>query len=284
MSLRFHVDSTGMLVPRRLAHQDALLTAHKILSRRAGLEASLPDGHITRGKALLAALERQVAEIEALDTPDDAPAARAIPDAVRGLLPDAELASVGAVNHGVDNLVRAIVDSSEGALRRRAGDARREAAEVLREIFFAEGLTYLQLKSDAQWLQVDRRLRRLDVRARQAAVTLGIDDLLDELARLNAWFGALQGLVASTEPEPAPASRAEPRGAVHQALIERFAELLTFAQNAWPEASEAHAERRLTLIGPYLEALSAASAGSAGQPSSPPGGGGAPAAGGTPSP
>ena len=82
----------------------------------------------------------------------------------------------------------------------------------------------------------------------------GVDDLLEQLGDLNAWFGTLLGLVADDQTEPVEPPPAAQRPSHHDLLV-TFTRLLSFAQNAWPEQDEAHAAQRLAWIGPYLEAL-----------------------------
>jgi len=259
MNLRFNYDETGLLIPRRIDSDAALLALTQLLTRAPTARPHVPP-------TLLDTFDRLVAEAALLkerllawtapEAPDDGEVIEptmAIPEALVGLAEEAVLRSSRGVNNLLDVWVAALANGLEtyAVLTGEPG----AAARRLRELWFSNGRTFLSFNSQRQWLAIHQRWGNLSPADSATLERLGLASHRDTVVALNAWFGRILHLTeAQTEAVQPPATD----NPMPEAL-DFLCAVMQFAGLAWRGSSAEAAERRRLLCGPYLDELRAIS-------------------------
>lgn len=254
--LSFAIDSTGLLIARRLRMQQALIVAASLMSRLDRASASAPADLRPRFDAFGPRLTSDVEAIAAaFSRPDDAPAPEPPPEVLT--LVGAEVAtSPKAVNHDIDNRVGIVMNVTRAFLRRDPSQPKSKAAHILEAAFFEGGLNFLKLSGPLQWLAVQQRFEQASPDALAAAQTLGVDDVVTEVQVMNNWFGKLLGITEAPDETPEESSPdASARKHALDRLHNSFADLLSLSQIAFPRDLPSSQNLRLALLSPYLSAI-----------------------------
>lgn len=254
MELRFNMQPSGELTPRKVAPEAALLALKTILARRAEGRAAAAEGWKGAFDQVMEEVQRAHDGLEAqLAQPvrvAEAPRALAPPEALMALGDAETLGSRQKVNNLLDVWVGSLQSSLEGKVVFPGGTG--EDARALLGLWFGEGRGFLAYAHDRQWLAIDHRWGVLAPEASARVARLGVGDTVAMIQALNGWFGSLlRDAGELPAPSPPPVDNAP---AVYRALMR----LLHFAAAAWP-GEEGEATRR-RMIDPYLEAVRAASA------------------------
>lgn len=255
--IRLVMDEKGRVRPRHLRPGAAVLAGKSIQSRVPDARENVPADLVARFDTLVAKLGPAVTAVQGLIDPrgkDTKPATPPEPSpelldlATREVLTDRR-----SLNNAIDRLVASFESSVEGATARSASDPKGQAARLLARSFFEDGKRFLAFGHEDQWLAVNQRFNEISTKEHQAAKLLGIDDVADDVALLNAYFGRLLGI---TETDFAPDVDAATKKQQQQALstlLELLSQLLHFANLAWPGPEADDVNHRDELIGPYVE-------------------------------
>ena len=258
-NLKFTVDPTALVHPRRIDAADALVALTQIVASAPGLRSHVGTGLVQVFTGLIERAEALRAELQSLARewePELTGVPLEPPAALLAIVPREVLVDARAVDNLIDALVRSLDLQIAGAVGGPEAHARTRAATLLRERLFPTGRDFLQLTFARQWSEVNNRFDGLSAPIREAIVTLGLGEHVAEIVALNAWFGRLVGV--TERPGVAADAQVEPhdRGAaVADALARALGlavELLAFANLAWPGSDAANAARRVELVGAYL--------------------------------
>lgn len=254
--LKFTVDESGRLLPRRIDADEAILALTELASRREVVRAKVGaglkqvfDGLMDRAASARAALEHVSEEAAATQE-------REVPAGLVGLAPVEVLKDARTLNNFIDGAVRAVELQVSGAAGGFEADERTVAARLVRDRLFPDGRGFLGLSHRKQWLEVQRRFHAPPGAVVEAVEALGLKADFERIDALNRWFGELIGLTAApAEGEPVVGNGQEQRARGLEAFLGLAVELVAFANVAWPGDGSDERVHRMALLGPYLRPL-----------------------------
>jgi hypothetical protein len=255
LSYRPRLSDDGRLVLRLLSRNELMICVTNMLSHEAALLVQAPATWRGALEAFFVGLRELQGRLY-VSPVAAAPAPAAPPEALADLGSPEELLSLRWVNNELDRLISDLASLLSVQGRRGSSAPKRDAAQALWALWFAEGRGFLTLESQLQWAETSRRFDGLSGEVKEALTLLDLEGQVEDIAGLNGWFGRLLGIspeqgAASSPQPPAEAAPLEADAA------EVFNQALCLANLAWPGTSEAAVSARRLLLGTWLDFVAA---------------------------
>jgi hypothetical protein len=243
---RLRLTAEGLILPRALSEEDAILLGYDLRARRAALGPHIPDDLRARFDGVLDRIDAHTAALEeARKLPTPTPGPPQPPEALLALGSVLDLQRLAFVNTLEDHEVGAVATFLD--VKARGTGAPAQAAQRLRDAWFPDGRAFLRRKSRDQWFAVHERFQNLSPEQEADLQTLGIQEDIARIQEVNRWHGALLRIHAAPLPAPQAATNRAILSAVEQEMILAIA----LAQLAWRDNPEA----RELLLGRYLSLI-----------------------------
>ena len=133
------------------------------------------------------------------------------------------------------------------------------AATLLLERWYQKGnkkgIKFLTKSGPIQWLGSKKRFSELKEDEIEAIRILGMEEEIEKIAILNDHYGKLLNIIEAQVNAPGELALAKQQ----KQEIKRFHKVLTklvaFANLAWPDSTKVDEDRRMIILGPYIERL-----------------------------
>ncbi|MEL6179899.1 MAG: hypothetical protein AAFS10_13155, partial [Myxococcota bacterium] len=254
------ISPNGRVASRALPPDEAAVTLTELLSHREAARAALPEGYKGAFDDKTDAARVLLKRFRALEVEsnDDTPANPPEPtEALLAIAPRDELLNSVQLDRLIERLLRTMDNLTMGYAEGLASDPRTAAAQLLRSRLFDIGRRYLKRSFPRQWYAIDTRLKDLKPEHTQALEQLGLTLRYEQVVALNDFFGQLIGVTRDDfNPNTGAEVEVEQRDTV-DAAMDDFTTLMTsligLANAAAPGTSDADAQIRTALLGPYLK-------------------------------